>query len=87
MLRDPVTRVTSEFFWGRRFWCLDEHKHQAWPPALCRIANHGALTRGRKGSEVCAHDALITPNKCSITIRRHHWGVECILAVIGTGGP
>mmetsp|Transcript_11139 Transcript_11139/g.21221 ORF Transcript_11139/g.21221 Transcript_11139/m.21221 type:complete len:543 (+) Transcript_11139:69-1697(+) len=48
MLRDPVKRLISEFFWGRSNWCLSLEKSQAWSPGLCQIANAGSLKNHRQ---------------------------------------
>jgi hypothetical protein len=63
MLRNPVERTLSEYFWGRANWCLSYEHSQAWSPALCEVANDGQLknSRGMEWEEQQVIDWLHSP--------------------------
>jgi len=63
MLRNPVERTLSEYFWGRANWCLSYEHSQAWSPALCEVANDGQLknSRGMEWDEQQVIDWLHSP--------------------------
>ncbi|KAK3233363.1 hypothetical protein CYMTET_56332 [Cymbomonas tetramitiformis] len=61
MMRDPVERTISEFFWGRKNWCPQlpsDSKEYPWPNELCRLANRARNLSKPKDNSFTNQDIL-----------------------------